>query len=225
METIDNFIRTSFSELIQKYHLIIETFEGDLYSHIYNQYVHFFARTEMYNRTKYALTVKVIKHNANYFFTTIMLYHYAGLDVPKDYNYKNGFCNNVNLLDMHFSWLLNGEYAMLDQLIIYDLKHDFLVREHSDWRYYDNKFIHDIHEVAWVSEMECLVRKKYDLMLNSYYQEAIKINVPTYFPLNDFEMVKPILIESLFMIEWDYTVYWGNTDYSWVKRLAEKAGF
>lgn len=200
MDALTDFVENNFSELKHKYNLIIETKDGSLYTHLFNDYIHLYVNSEMFRRNKYALTVKVIRGNTNYFFTVFTLYHFAGLNVPPDYNHKNGFYNSVKLLDMHYSWLLNGEDSLFDHLVLYDLKHDFLVREHSDRRYYNNKLIHEENEVAWVSEMEHWVRHKYDLMLDMYYQKANQGNVPTYFPLNCLEMVKPMLIESLFMI-------------------------
>ena len=228
MDVIDDFVNKSFSVLKQKYNLTIEANEGSLYSHIFNDYVHIYVNTEMHNRTKYAFTVKVIKHNANYFFSIFTLFHYIKKNVPLDSNNTEGFHNNVLLLDNYYFWLLSGEHSELNNLILFSVKHDFLFREKYDHDFYDRKNIPDRHEVVWVSEMEHWVRHKYNLMLEMYHQEANNGKVPIYFPLNDFYKIKPLLIEQLFTNKWDnptWDVYWGSTDYSWVKRLAEKAGF
>jgi len=229
MGVIDDFIKSNFYSLIQKYDLIVETFEGDLFSHIYNFHVHIFVRTEMYNRDKYNLTVKVIKNSSAYIFSRFTLYHYAGLEVPTDCNYKNGFDANIKLLDNHYHWLLTGNFECFESLVHYDNKIQLLFREqHGDRAFYKNKKISDDNKTVWVTEMEHWVRHKYNLMLDMYQQEANNGNVLAYFPLKDFDKIKPLLVEQLFINKWDnptWDVYWGSTDYSWVKRLAEKAGF
>lgn len=228
IDKMDDFVNKSFAELKKKYSLVIEAVEGSLYTHFFNDYVHLYVNTEMFNRDKYALTVKVVRDNANYFFSIFTLYHYIKKNVPVDFNYKDGFHKNVFLLDKYYFWLLNGEYSELNKLILFGVKHDFLFSEKYDHDFYDRNNIPDRHEVRWVTEMEHWVRYKYNLMLDMYQQEANNGNVLAYFPLKDFDKIKPLLVEQLFINKWDnptWDVYWGSTDYSWVKRLAEKAGF
>ena len=157
----------------------------------------------MYNRDNYIITLKIVQGEKMLFLSLFILYSYIGLSTPHNYYHKDNLKFNIQFLDNYYSWILSGNFLEFDKLVNYSIKYSLLFREQNDYNFYNEKDIPDRHKISWVSEMEHWVRHKYNLMLDMYHQEANNGKVPIYFPLNDFDKIKPLLIEQLFTNKWD----------------------